>query len=83
MASLAPSTDIKSVTLENGLLEIAHKLQSAEQATVVPEGQALPNRINVTYNTDANTATISATLPITVSIATDGKPQFLATEYAD
>lgn len=83
MAALAPSTDIKSTTLENGMLEVAQKLQAAEQATVVATGQAQPNRVQVSFNTDAKTVTISATLPITASFATDGKVQFLADEYAD
>ena len=77
MALLTPATDIKSSTIEGGLLEIAQLLQAAEQA-VTPA----VNRIQITYNTDTNLVSITASLPIAATVGSTGKIEFVATPYA-
>lgn len=81
MAALAPNT-VKSTTIENGLLEIAQRLQVAEQAFSAPEGQTQPNRVNVTVNSDTRLATITATLPLDIGVdGTTGQLTIEAAEY--
>lgn len=80
MAALL-NTDIKSTTLEGGVLELVQLLQVAEQNFVPPTGTPQPNKVQLIVNTDARTATISATLPLTLTVGTDGSLKTIATEY--
>lgn len=78
MADIAAG-DIKSLTAENALLESAMRIQALERTGANnPDGR---NFVNVTFNTDAGTATIAATIPITQTVNPDGTIGFLATEY--
>lgn len=77
MAALAPATDIKSTTLESGLLEVAQKLQMAEQAvTVNPQ-----NRVQVSFNGDGKTVTISANLAVSAVTDATGALKLIADVY--
>ncbi|MEX0271738.1 hypothetical protein AB3R30_21680 [Leptolyngbyaceae cyanobacterium UHCC 1019] len=71
MATLL-NTDIQSTTLEAGLLEIVQLLQTAEQAFEPDPGIAKPNRVQLTINTDAKTASISVTLPLNLVVSDTG-----------
>jgi len=78
MADLAVGA-IKSETAENALLEAAMRVQALERTTANnPDGR---NFVNVSINTDAGTATIAATIPVTQVVNTDGSISFTATEY--
>ena len=76
MAAL-PTGGLKSLTLEDTLLEVVQLLQAAEQL-VVPA----VNRVSLNINTDTNVASVAATLPLVASISTTGAITFVATEYA-
>lgn len=79
MASpLSPGTDIKSVNMPSGLLELAHMLQAYELS--IPE-ETRPNNITIAYDAEELTATITATLPIVFTLDTNGKPVATATDY--
>lgn len=75
---LTPGTDIKSTNKPAGLLELAHQLQANELS--VP-AETRPNNITISYDAEALTATITATLPITFSLDANGKPVATATDY--
>ncbi|MEA5516205.1 hypothetical protein [Nodularia sp. UHCC 0506] len=75
---LAPSTDIKSTTKPAGLLELAHLLQADELAIGV---DTRPDNVNITYDAEAGTATVAATLPITFALDASGKPVATAVDY--
>lgn len=79
MASLlTPGTDIKSTTKPAGLLELAHLLQADELA--VP-AETRPDNISITYDAEAGTASVTATLPITFTLDANGKPVATAVDY--
>lgn len=80
MAALL-NTDIKSTTLEGGVLEMAQLLQVAEQAFVPPSGSAQPNKVQLTINTDAKTASISVTLPLDLLVSPTGAITVIAEPY--
>lgn len=82
MADITPGTGgtLKSTTAENALLEAAMLVQARERT-----GANNPNNrnfVNVTFNSDAGTATISATIPVvqTIDPATGGI-SLVAEEY--
>ncbi|BDA73064.1 hypothetical protein CAL7716_072300 [Calothrix sp. PCC 7716] len=76
----APITgnDIKSTHKSAALLEVAMSLQASEFA--VPE-ETRPNNITVTFDAEARTASVTATLPVTFTADVDGKPVIAATDY--
>lgn len=76
MAAL-PAGGLKSVTLEDTLLEVAQLLNAAEQAAVPPQ-----SRVAVSLSTDSNLVTISASLPIMPTISATGALTIATTEYA-
>lgn len=80
MAALT-NTDIKSTTIEGGFLELAQLLQSAEQEFIPPAGVAKANKVRLTIDTDANTATISATVPLALVVGADGGLRVTAATY--
>lgn len=81
MAVLAAG-DIKSTTLEAGALEVAQKLQAAEQSMVVAEGATRPDNVSISFSTDSNTVSVSFTLPITTVIDGTGKLEISVVPYA-
>lgn len=76
MAAL-PVGGLKSLTLENTMLEVAQLLQTAEQTATPPQ-----TRLTLNINTDANVASISVNLPIAPIISSSGALTITATEYA-
>lgn len=81
MAPITPGTGgtLKSDTAENALLEAAMVVQNLERTT----GNNPNNRnfVNVTFNSDAGTATIAATIPVVQTIGPDGKLSLEADTY--
>lgn len=77
MAVFAPGTGgtLKSETLEDALLELVARIREEEVTAEV--GQ----RVFLTLDTTAGTATISANLPVTLDIGVDGRPVINVTEY--
>lgn len=80
MAAITPGTGgtLKSATVEGTLLEVALLLQGLEEAVTT---DPIPENVNVTLDTNDGTATISATIPISVGFDTSGKPVITATPY--
>lgn len=82
MAALVPGTggDIKATTIEQGLLEMAMRLQLAERnPTSNPDAV---NNLTFTINTDTSEATITATIPLTQAVdPATGAPTFVADPY--
>lgn len=77
-STLAPGTDIKSVTKPAALLELSHLLQTDELG-ISEENR--PNNISITYDADALLVTVSATIPISFSLDANGKPVATASDY--
>jgi hypothetical protein len=73
--------DVKSGTKENGLLEMAMMLQDAEDSFVPAAGEVKQNRVQLSINVDSGLATISAVLPLTTVIGSDGSVRHLAKTY--
>lgn len=73
MATFNPGTSgtLKSVKLESAFVEICEYLQD-------PEAAANLNNVTITYNSDALTAAINATIPVTSTIGTGGAVTFAA-----
>lgn len=81
MADFTPA-NLKSTTVEGAFLEITQLLQSAEQTFTPAPGEPQPNRVALSISTDANTASITATLPLEVGVsATTGALTVTAAEY--
>ncbi|MBD2189768.1 hypothetical protein [Pseudanabaena mucicola] len=78
MSVFAPGTggDLKSATLPAALLELATKVQLAEQAMTEPS-----DNIQISTNAEGNLVSISVSLPIEQSVATDGTIKIVATDY--
>lgn len=77
MAAFAPSS-LTSVTLEDAFVEVAFKLQAAE-ADTVKNPNAIDNvQVSVGTNGSIN---VSASLPATITVDTQGHPVLNATEY--
>jgi len=70
---------LKSTTSPSALLELGQILSNAEKAVVPAEDQ--PNNLQVTYDLETGTATITANLPITTSADTDGAVKVIASDY--
>lgn len=75
---LAPGTDIKSTRKPAALLELAHLLQADELAI---SADNRPDNIAITYDAESGQATISATLPISYTLDTTGRPVATAIDY--
>ena len=73
------SSSIKSANLPAAIIEIAKKIQALEVQTA-KNTQNL-NRINLTYDSDAATITLTFECALTLSIAADGKAQLQANTY--
>ena len=77
-APLTPGTDINSTHQAAGLLEVAMLLQASELS--IPE-DTRPDYVSVTFDTDAQTATVAATLPVTFTLDASGQAVATATDY--
>jgi hypothetical protein len=73
----APIGNISSTHKAAALLEIAASLQESELA--VPEASR-PNNVSVTLDLEGQTASITATLPVSFAL-TNGKIETTATDY--
>lgn len=81
MAAITPGAGgtFKSDTAENALFEAAMYLQKLE--TTPANNPNNRNVVQVAVNTDAATATITATLPLEYAIDADGKLTLSAVSY--
>lgn len=77
--SAGSSGTIKSGNLPAAIIEIAKRMQLLEAQAA--KNQSGLNRINLTYDSDAATVSLTFEAALTISIAADGKPQFTATSY--
>lgn len=75
-------TDVTATILEGAFLQTAQLMQAAEQTYTVPEGTARANRVQVAINTDTGLATISGTIPVSVTVEAGGAVSIAAVEYA-
>lgn len=73
------SSSIKSANLPAAIVEIAKKIQALEVQTA-KNTQNL-NRINLTYDSDAATITLTFECALALTIASDGKTQLQANTY--
>lgn len=71
-------TDLSSINQPAALLELATQLQTSELS--VPE-ETRPNNVTITVDADAGTASVAATLPITLSLDTSGQMVVTASDY--
>lgn len=78
MPSFLTNTDIKSDNKPAAVLELAFLLQADEFA--IPE-ETRPNNITITVDAETRTASISATLPITLVVNEEGQPVITAVDY--
>lgn len=72
-------SDLKSTNQPAALLELGFLLQADELAlanTTTP-----PNNVTITIDSEAQTATLAATLPFDYAFDTSGKPVISATNY--
>lgn len=83
MASIyTPGTGtIKSTNIPSALLEMVQIAQTSELAFNVANPDTPVNNVTVTYDSEAGTATVTATLPIAVSLGVDGRPIIDAVDY--
>lgn len=70
---------VKSTNLPAAIIEIAKRMQLLEAQTA--KNQSGLNRINLTYDSDAATVTLTFEAALVITIATDGKTQLQATSY--
>jgi hypothetical protein len=68
--------DIESTSLCGAVLELAQKIQAEEKTNT-----ANPNRINIQYDTDPGTASISATFSSVKTVTTTGAILHTVTPY--
>ena len=81
MAAYDPA-NVTATILEGAFLQTAQLMQAAEQTYTVPEGTARANRVQVAINTDTGLATISGTIPVSVTVEAGGAVSIAAVEYA-
>ncbi|MBN3924006.1 hypothetical protein [Nostoc sp. NMS4] len=73
------SGDLTSDTLPEALLEIASLLAAAEKAVTPAENQ--PNNVQIVFDLETSSATISANLPFTTAAGTTGNVVVIAIDY--
>ncbi|MUL39312.1 hypothetical protein [Gloeocapsopsis dulcis] len=78
MPSPFDATEVKSDNCVAALLETSMMLQNYELS--VPE-ETRPNNITVTFDSEAGSATIAATIPVTITLDPTGKPVITAEDY--
>ena len=71
-------SDLKSTHMAAALVEAATRLQSAELAIAA---DLRPNNVQVSQDLEGLTASITATLPVTVTLNTTGQPVLQASPY--
>lgn len=78
MPSPLAAGDVDAITIPAGLLQIAMLLQNAE--TSVP-AETRPNNVSVSFDAEENTASVTATLPIQITLDPSGNPVVAAIDY--
>lgn len=76
------AADLTATTQEGAMLQLAQLLQQSEQNYVLADGAVRENRVALSINTDSLTASISVTLPLTMTVAPGGAVSYMAAEYA-
>ncbi|MGL5924057.1 hypothetical protein [Chroococcidiopsis sp.] len=76
----SPGGDVKSTALVSATLELFQRLQALEKANVDPEDPEAKNKVQIQYDIDALTGTISAELPIAFAV-TNGAVTISAVPY--
>ncbi len=71
--------DLSSDTLPEALLEIASLLAAAEKSVTPAENQ--PNNVQIQFDLETSSATISANLPFTTASASNGAVTIIAIDY--
>lgn len=79
--TLVENAAYKSTAVEQMLLEVAIFLQVLEDNLIYNTAVPPANKVNVTINTDARTATISAILPISFTTNASGGTVITADQY--
>lgn len=79
MSAFEPE-NVQATTLPGAFLELA-QFVSAQEQQVVSEDP--PDNISVSFDLDALTATVTATLPITYTSNAEGNIVITATDYLD
>ena len=71
-------TDLSSTHQPAALLELAAQLQASE---LTVDEATRPNNVTIAIDADAGTASIAATLPITLSLDSSGQVVVTASDY--
>jgi hypothetical protein len=71
-------SDLKSIHGPSALVELASRMQLVELSQ--PEATR-PNNVQISSDQEAQTITVSMTLPVTASINAAGRPEFNADPY--
>lgn len=75
----SPAT-LTATSLPGQLLEIAGYLQAAELSDLAPTGLPNNDNVQISFDTEGNTVTITATIPVVPSITPDGL-KYVADDY--
>ena len=78
-AVFTPGGDVTSDTQMEAVIQVASILSATEKLVQPAEDQ--PNNVQVISDSEAGTITVTASLPITMTIAADGKVQVVAVDY--
>lgn len=78
MPSPAQGSDLKSTHKAALFLEAGLSLQASELS--VP-AETRPNNLTITFDSEAGTATIAATLPVSIQLDNSGKAIVQAVDY--
>ena len=74
-----PAT-LSATHMPGQLLELCGQVQAAEIANVDADGAPVTDNVQISYDTEANTATITVTCPLTATSTADGIV-YTATDY--
>jgi hypothetical protein len=78
-ADFTAGGDLTSTTAMDALVQVASLLAAAEKNIQPVEDQ--PNNVQVESSSESGTITVSATLPVTTTINTDGTIKIVAIDY--
>jgi hypothetical protein len=71
--------DVTATTIQGAVAQVANILSAAEKAVQPVEDQ--PNNVQIESSSETGVITITATIPVTQSIDTDGNIKFVALDY--
>jgi hypothetical protein len=77
---MSSAATLVSTHLPGQLLELAGLVQAAELADVLPTGEVRNDNVQISFDTEERTVTISATLPV-VSTSINGGVSYTANDY--